>query len=107
MTTATAEHREPHNAPAAPEKPSYDDINTPVIILVGIVSALVTFLTIALVQGMCYQWQNSKILERSTDVVDMPAKIYIDEQKKILAGGEGVVSIDDAMKTVIKEYGKK
>ena len=111
MTTATADHSEPesHDAPATvtADKPSYDDINTPVIVLVGVISALVTYITIALVQGMCYHWQNSKIQSRSTEVVEMPAVLYINEQKKALAGGDGVVSIDDAMKKVIDEYGKK
>ena len=107
MTTATAKHTDSHNAPVPMDKPSYDDINTPVIILVGVISAMLTFMTIALVQGMCYHWQNSMTESRSIGVVDLPPKIYIDNQKKKLAGGDGVISIEEAMNKVIAEYGKK
>ena len=44
------------------EAPSYDDVNTPVIVLVGAISALVTLLTIMFVQGLCYHWQNSFLI---------------------------------------------
>ena len=109
MTTATAENSTEtteHVADHATtgEKPSYDDINVPVIVLVGVISAILTFVTIVAVQGLCYQWQNSKIKDRA--VVNMPARKYIDDQKKILDGGEGITSIDDAMKKVVDEFGK-
>ncbi len=107
MTTAMAERTESPDTHVVPEKPSYEDINTPVIILVGVISSIVTFMIIALVQGMCYHWENSKIRARSNEVVSMPARQYIDEQKKILAGGDGIISIDDAMKKVIEEFGSK
>ena len=111
MTTATAEqpeteaHDEP--TPHLSDKPSYEDINVPVIILVGVISTIVTFLSIAFVQGMCYHWQSSKIKDRSTEVVSMPAAAQIVEQKAVLNGGDGTISIDEAMKKVIEEYGKK
>lgn len=110
MTSATAEppqvetHGDEHHAP---QKPRYDDVNVPVIILVGFISAIVTFLTIAFVQGMCYHWQNSKIKARSTETVNVPAREEIASQKAILDGGDGTISIEDAMKQVIDEYGKK
>ena len=89
------------------DKPSYEDINVPVIILVGVISAIVTFLTIAFVQGMCYHWQSYKIRERTSEVVNMPASVVIQEQKAVLNGGNGIVPIQDAMQEVINEYGKK
>jgi hypothetical protein len=88
------------------DKPSYEDINVPVIILVGVISAIATFLTIAFVQGMCYHWQSYKINARSSEVVNMPASIVIEEQKSLLKGGDGIIPIDDAMNKVIAEYGK-
>ena len=88
------------------EKPRYDDVNVPVVVLVGIMSMVLTFMTIAAVQGLCYHWQRSKITSRSLEVVNLPARQYIDEQKKVLEGGDGIVSIDDAMKKVISENSK-
>ena len=46
MTSATAEHDthdEGHdeNADAGSTKPSYDDVNTPVIVLVGLILSLI------------------------------------------------------------------
>ena len=38
-------------------KPRYDDVNVPVVFLIGIISAIVTFLTIMFVQGLYYHWQ--------------------------------------------------
>lgn len=91
------------------EKPSYDDINTPAIIIVGLISALFTFLIIAFVQGLYYQWNNSYVRERSTDYVNKPVKKIIDAQKQALDGNPeaGTISIEEAMNKVLAEYGKE
>ena len=86
------------------ETPSYDDINTPVIVLVGAISALVTLLTIMFVQGLCYHWQNSYLRKRSAEVENMPAVVQIDAQKAELLTAK--VPIQDAMKKVVANYGK-
>ena len=88
------------------EPPSYDDVNTPVIVLVGVISALVTLLTIMFVQGLSYHWQNSYLRMRSAKPENMPAVIEINRQKEMLAGGEKVISIDEAMRKVVTTYGK-
>jgi hypothetical protein len=112
MTTVTKkrDHREHASqpTPAHPQHqaPSYDDVNTPVVLLVGLISAIVTFLTIAFVQGLFYQWQNSYVRERTYDFVNEPVKQIIDHQKALLAGSETTISIDEAMKKVISEYQK-
>jgi hypothetical protein len=95
MTSETIDHG---------EAPSYDDINTPVIVLVGAISALVTLLTIMFVQGLCYHWQNSQIERREKEVENMPAVVQVQEQKEQLVSAK--VSIDDAMKKVVSTYGK-
>ena len=91
------------------EKPSYDDINTPAIIIVGLISALFTFLIIAFVQGLYYQWNNSYVRERSTDYVNKPVKKIIDAQKQALDGDSeaGTISIEEAMNKVLADYGKE
>jgi len=86
------------------ETPSYDDINTPVIVLVGAISALVTLLTIMFVQGLCYHWQKSEMLVRESEVENMPAVVQVDRQREELSTAS--VSIEDAMKKVVSTYGK-
>ena len=92
------------DAHAGHEPPSYDDVNTPVIVLVGAVSALVTLLTIMFVQGLCYHWQNSYLERRSAEVENIPAVEQINRQKEELATAE--VPIDKAMQKVVASYGK-
>ncbi len=88
------------------EKPSYDDINTPAIVMTGLISALFTFLTIVFVQGLYYKWSNSYIRERSTDYVNKPVKVIIDGQKNQLEGtDEGTIPISDAMEKMLTKYG--
>ena len=103
MTTAESTHEETTESPYEP--PSYDDINTPVVVLVGLISALVTLLIIMFVQGMCYHWQNNYLTERTTSAASMPANQQIAKQKSVLEGGDGVVPIETAMQEVITKFG--
>ena len=107
MTTATAESQTNEQDRIEAERPSYDDVNIPVLVLVGIISAILTFVIIAFVQGMCYHWQNAKIRSRSTETVNLPSLQVIEQQKSTLEGGDGIVPIDDAMQQVIEQFGKK
>lgn len=90
------------------EKPSYDDINTTAVVVVGLISALFTFLIIAFVQGLYFQWNNSYVRERSTEYVNKPVKKLIDNQKNMLNGTEeGTIPIEEAMELVLDEFGSK
>lgn len=82
------------------KKASYDDVNTTAVVVVGLISALFTFLTVAFVQGLYYQWNNSYVRERSTDYVNLPVKRIVDGQKAALEGDAeaGTKSIEEAMK---------
>lgn len=87
--------------------PSYDDINTPVILMVGIISTIITVCTIFFVQGLSYQWQNSYIRDRSTDFVNQPVRSIVEGQKALLDGKqEGIKSIRETEAEVIKKFGK-
>ena len=88
------------------DTPSYDDINTPVIVLVGAISAIVTLITIMFVQGLCYHWNNSYLKKRAAQAENMPAVKQVADQRAQLNGGEGLVAIDDAMQKVVATYGK-
>jgi hypothetical protein len=86
------------------EPPSYDDLNTPAILLVGVISALVTLLTIMFVQGLCYHWQNSYLTKQSVLADEMPVVERIKAQKEQLVKAE--VPIEDAMQKIVATYGK-
>ena len=113
MTTATAdvEHDSPADDQATESTQSgasYDDINVPVVVMVGIISAIVTVVMIFFVQGLSYQWKNSYIMERSWDYVNEPVREQVESQKALLSGEqEGIKSIDDTMNEVIEKFGKK
>ncbi len=94
------------NADAAIERPSYDDVNTPVIVVIGAISAIVTLLSVMFVQGLCYHLQNSYQRQRAQQVEHLPAREAIEAQKKVLDGGDGVASINDAIAKVVATYGK-
>jgi hypothetical protein len=104
MTTADATHDQ--HTHTGSEVPSYDDINTPVIVLVGIISAIVTLLTIMFVQGMYYHWSNSFLKDKTSEVVSIPASQTVLDQKALLKGGDGVFSIEEAMQAVVSKYGQ-
>lgn len=86
------------------DPPSYDDINTPVVLLIGAISAVATLITIFFVQGLCYQWQNGFISRRDAKPTSMPAFIKIEEQKSHLTAESNKLSIDQAMTEVIETY---
>jgi hypothetical protein len=100
-TDATNIHEE-----HAPIRPSYDDINTPVIFMVGIISAIVTIVIIAFVQGLCYHWQSSFTAAQDQLYGSSIVKPIIDAQKKDLEGGESRVPITEAMNRIVQKYGK-
>jgi hypothetical protein len=93
-----------HDAHAV--RPRYDDINVPLIILVGVIAALFTYLTIVFVEGMTYHWGNAVLREQSYDVSNIPVKRILDAQKAELQGDPalGLPSIDEAMKMVVDRY---
>jgi hypothetical protein len=86
--------------------PSYDDVNTPVIVVIGFISAIVSLLVIMLVQGMTYHLQNRYLKQVNTDVVATSSRKIVDEQKAALETGEGITPISEAMKTIVSTYNK-
>ena len=88
--------------------PSYDDINTPVIVMVGVIATIVTVCTIFFVQGLTYQWENRFIRDRSLDFVNEPVRALIDDQRALLNGDteKGIRPISETMSEVITEFGK-
>ncbi len=82
-------------------RPHYDDVNVPVVVLIGIISAVLTFLTIAFVQGLWSYW-NAAFVDNSPNPAIME---IIDSQKALLTANPetGRLSIDETMKTIATE----
>ena len=93
------------NADADDNRPSYDDVNTPVIILIGAISAIVTLLSVMFVQGLCYHLQNSFESHRTSQIEHRPSREIVESQKAVLDGGEGVTAISEAMTKIVSTYG--
>ena len=91
------------------DRPRYDDINTGVIFLIGVITTIVTIITIAFVQGLTYHWESKLQEETSYEVVDTPAKAEVDSQKAKLQYDPktGAISIEDAMNRVLDQFGQK
>ena len=109
MTTAAADVKRDEAGGEAPRTgASYDDINVPVILMVGAISVILTIATIFFVQGLYYQWKNSYVRERSYDYVNESVREVVDGQKALLNGElEGTKSIGDSITEVIEKFGKK
>jgi len=90
----------------AQERPSYDDINTPVVIMWGFISAVLTLVTILTMSGVYNVWSASAIKAREGQFVNQPAREQVVTQMNILNGEDGSVPIADAMKKVVDQYGK-
>ena len=90
----------------AQERPSYDDINTPVVIMWGFISAVLTLVTILTMSGVYNVWSASAINKREGQFVNQPAREQVVTQMNILKGQDGSVPIEDAMKKVVDQYGK-
>lgn len=95
-----------HSDSAHGEAPSYDDVNTSVILFVGVISAVVTLLIIFFVQGLTYHWQNQFGAMQARESQAMQADQQVEMQREELAGGEGTISIDAATQKVIAQYSK-
>ncbi len=90
----------------AQARPRYDDINTPVVVMWGFISAVLTLVAILTISGVYNVWSASWIKTRQGQFVNQPAREQVIQQKKVLQGGEGSIAIGDAMKKVVEQYGK-
>ncbi len=94
-----------HHAMA--DRPRYDDINVPVVVMVGIVSAILTYWIVVLVQGVTYQMTSNYVRQRSYDVPYVKSVDALERQKtNLTANVPGRVSIDEAMQETLKQFSK-
>lgn len=93
-------------------KPKYDDVNMPVVVLLSVLSAILTFVIIAFVQGLYYSWLDSMVQQDWNSRIKTPQEQVIADQKSIrngfyeTEGGEVYVSVDVAAKKLIDSKGE-
>ena len=115
MTTTNSEqenrsdtHDDPSNEDTNErQRPRYDDVNVPVVVLVGIVSMVLTFVTIWFVEGVYYQWKNGLVTnERPTEVEYTIQKEVIDKQRAQLDGVAAmkITPFNTVIDTVVAEF---
>lgn len=100
-----------HAAEQPSNRPQYDDVNTGVILMVGLISAIVTFLIIGFVQGLAYRWE-AYFNQSRTEIVNQTVKAEVDAQRSILnstsgADGQpaaGRITIEEAMKRTFEKF---
>ena len=124
VANAVNEELSPEALEAAP-KAWYDDLNMTTVLVSGFVSTILTIVTIAIVQGLFFQWQYDAIKSRKGDTFVSPGQAIIASQKETLSDGslpteltgriDGslyypqadkrvLISMDEAKKKVLDEY---
>lgn len=99
-------HSHSNPSDAAPATPSYDDINTSIILMVGIASAIITYLCVVAVQGLTYQMDMNMIRERSHGVQYAKSADAILQQQRQLEANPDIQRIDihQAMADTVARY---
>jgi hypothetical protein len=87
-------------------KPSYDDVNTTAVYMVGIISAILTIVIISVVQGFTYQMMDGVASKKADKYHELWVAPVIKEQKEHLEGGDGITPISATMQLVEQKYGK-
>ena len=93
-------------------KPVYDDINIPVVVLLGVLASILTFVSICFVQGLFYQWEYSIVQKDWKDRTLTAQEQIIADQRALRDGfyetGSGAIytSVDVSAKKLIRQHGK-
>ncbi|QDU76726.1 hypothetical protein Pan97_37810 [Bremerella volcania] len=112
VTDATVETTNGHALDAS-DLPMYDDMNTPVIALVGFVSAVVTFICIIGLQAAYLQFEKQQYEEKVVNVKLEVEDSIVSAQKAKLNDGYSWVNketktigmpIEQAMKVIADKY---
>lgn len=86
--------------------PTYDDINTSLILMVGIASAIITYLSVVVVQGLTYQMDMNMIRQRSHGAQYTKSVDTIVKQQESLQANPEIkrLSIEQAMSETVAKY---
>ena len=105
---ANTENESGDAAHAEHPKPRYDDVNIPVVTLLGLLSAVLTFVSICFVQGLYYQWEYNMVHKDWNSRILTPQEETIREQREIRDGffeagnGKIFVSVDVAARKLLE-----
>lgn len=106
-TDVSMENQSTSSEPAGEtrNRPSYDDVNTPVIVLVGFISAIATLLTIWAVEGLYYHWERD-VQTRNMNIENYRLIDEINAQKDQLKGVPEMeyVSLESVVPTILEKY---
>jgi len=86
-------------------KARYDDIPVSSVLYFGLIAVICTLLSFLFVKGLLNVMQASVDASRQAQVLESPGSKQIAEQKQVLLGGEGTISIEEAGKKVVQKYG--
>lgn len=92
----------------SPARPAYDDINVPVVILIGVISTVITLVTIWFVEGIYHRWNNSFVRTVNYEVANFTQTGIVNQQKRLLEGDadKGVASLDSVIPAIVERYNK-
>jgi len=102
---STDDHADDHATGGHGTKNRYDDIPVSKVMYFGAISVICTLLSFLFVKGLLNWWTASFEAKRQVEVVEAPANKKIAVQKKALEGGDGAISIEEASKKVLEQYG--
>jgi hypothetical protein len=90
-------------------QPHYQDINTPVVILLTAVSGILTYAMIALAQGYYFQWKNEAVAKQNAQSVSKSSAYLATERAVVIEGSEErkIKPIGVSMEKIIQELGAK
>lgn len=107
MTATATENTTSENTES--NKPSYDDLNIPVIVLIGAISAVVTYVMICFLQGLFYFWDDA-IETKRQNYETSPYQAQFDDQLEGLTlyrkakDGKVAIPIGNAMDKVVEKF---
>jgi len=87
-------------------QPHYEDINTPLILMLTLITAVVTYAIIAAVQGLYFQLKNAQLARNNSGAVTMSSQ-YIAGEKSLLAAGSEerkITPISDSMTKIVSQF---
>ncbi len=90
-------------------QPHYQDINAPVVFLLTVVTAILTYASIALVQGYYFQWKNAQVEKGYAETVSISSAFLESERAVLIEGSEErkITPIGRSMAKVVQEWGTK
>ncbi len=103
---ATDDHAHDHSS-GGHGKNRYDDIPVTNVLYYGAIAVICTLLSFLFVKGLLNAMTASFEAKRQAQIVESPANVEIAKQKKVLEGGDGTISIEEASKKVLEKYGKQ